>query len=286
MRQYPLMRRQLKNLLSAALPEQRWADRLISFLAFVERHKRLPRDQMLFNDVLYQLKTSRQILDPLRVFVSDKEFVKMYVAATVGYRHCVPTLAVLRSRADVDQYHPPGPCCIKPTHMSGKVVFVGASGNFDRGAVSSWLQESLYKVTREANYRTLTPKIIVEPLVFGRDDPEDYKFYCYRGSPRLIAVDSGRHGNHYRNMYDNEWRPQRYSLQHQRGVQEVLRPKNLDVLLGLASKISSPFEFIRVDMYTNGHDALVGELTNVSGSACSAFVPADGEQEASRIMFG
>ena len=52
---------------------------------------------MRYNDVLHRIKTSDDIIDPLRVFVSDKEYLKLYVRATLGDRYVVPTIDVIRS---------------------------------------------------------------------------------------------------------------------------------------------------------------------------------------------
>ena len=59
------------------VPKSRLGDRLLSYFDFVIRHKRPPCDSLTFSDLLYRIKTSDEILDPLRVFVSDKEFVKL-----------------------------------------------------------------------------------------------------------------------------------------------------------------------------------------------------------------
>ena len=66
----------------------------------------------------FRVKTSDEIEDPLRRFVSDKELVKEYVRETIGEQYNVPTLAVLHTPAEVDAYEFPANCCIKPTHAS------------------------------------------------------------------------------------------------------------------------------------------------------------------------
>src|SRR5262249_54252237 len=80
--------------LKRLLPENRWGDRVYGFLLFYASHRRRPNNSMTFNDVLYRIKTTDKILDPLRVFITDKEFVKLYIKAVVGDEYNVPTLAV------------------------------------------------------------------------------------------------------------------------------------------------------------------------------------------------
>jgi hypothetical protein len=72
---------------------------MVSLIQFVRFHKRLPNKSMSYNDVLHRIKTSDDILDPLRVFVTDKEFLKLYVRAVVGDAYVVPTLDVIKSKA-------------------------------------------------------------------------------------------------------------------------------------------------------------------------------------------
>ena len=71
-----------------AIPAARWSDPIVSVLEFVIRHGRLPRlrEPVLFNDRLLKLKLDGSLLDPLRQFVTDKEYVKYYVAGVVGKR--------------------------------------------------------------------------------------------------------------------------------------------------------------------------------------------------------
>jgi hypothetical protein len=85
-----------------SFPENRTGDRLVSVIQFFRFHKRLPNKSMSYNDVLHRIKTGDELLDPLRIFVSDKEFLKLYVRAVVGDEYVVPTLDVIRSKAAVD----------------------------------------------------------------------------------------------------------------------------------------------------------------------------------------
>ena len=154
---------------------------------------------MLWNDVFYRLKTTDEILDPLRVFVSDKELVKIYIKATVGDEYNVPTIAVLHSPDEVDGYEFPARCCIKPTHASAQYI-LRRQGEPHRLANASRAGSvyNYYRAGRERNYKTLKPKVIVEPLVFDSTDLSDYRFFCVNGVPKLIQVDMDRHTHHTR----------------------------------------------------------------------------------------
>ena len=278
--------RAIKRLLIGVLPENCTGDRIHSFLHFVYCNHRVPSGRLVFNDALYRLKTSNDMVDPLRVFVSDKEFVKLYVKATVGDQYNVPTVGVIRDRAAVDNYDFPADCCIKPTHLSGQVILRRGSGPIDLDRVRGWFGLSQYRKTREVNYRTLRPKVIVEPLIFGTTNVDDYKFFCVHGSPRLIQVDIDRHSDHCRQFYSPDWALLPFSVIYPRSDRRTERPENLKEMLFIASTLASAFSLVRVDLYSDGGQILVGELTNCHENAGGYFIPRRAEREASELLFG
>jgi hypothetical protein len=287
----PLHRRVVRRcwvLLIALAPRTPWGDQFISWVRFVAYQRRLPRPRrMWFNDVLYRIKTNGEILDPLRVFTSDKEWVKLYVRSTVGEQHNVPTLAVLRSPEACLRHDYPPRCVIKPTHMSGVVLLRRGGEPVDTATIASWFARSVYPGTREANYRPLRPKVIVEPFAFDDDSPSDYKVFCFRGQPRLIQVDRDRHTHHVRDFYDIAWRRQPLALKFPNGAAEVARPAALEKMLELARSLSKPFgDFVRVDFYVADLQVLVGEITHCHGNTEERFEPREAERLASELIFG
>ena len=51
---------------------------------------------MIFNDVIYRMKISDEILDPLRIFVTDKEYAKIYTKSIIGEEFTVPTIKIFQ----------------------------------------------------------------------------------------------------------------------------------------------------------------------------------------------
>jgi hypothetical protein len=267
------------------VPHNASFDAVYSYLRFVVSHRRLPSRKMLFNDVLFRIKL-RELTDPLRVFVSDKEHLKLYVKATIGDAFNVPTLAVLHSPAEVQNHNFPSACCIKSTHASGHVIIRKAGEPIDKARIISWFRINFYKKKREANYKYLKPKIIVEPLIFD-GNPIDYKFFCVNGEPRMIQMDTERHTDHQRLLFDPNWNPQSYGLKIKNTRSTPTpRPDNLGEMLRIAGLLSKPFSFVRIDLYSNGRDVFVGEITHCHGSANERFIPASAERIASAICFG
>ncbi|MFT6944885.1 MAG: hypothetical protein ACJAUW_001463 [Yoonia sp.] len=275
------------NLRLNVVPYNRLGDRIIAWKKFLARHRRLPsQKKMLWNDVLYRLKTSDALRDPLRVFVSDKEHVKDYVKAVAGDHYNVPTIDVIRNVDSVRTYPFPPNCCIKPTQASGQVILRKGNAPLDLDRIESWFKLNQYHAGREINYRYLKPKIIIEPLIFDTDNIEDYKFFCYDGVPKIVQVDVDRQRTHERSLLDMQWRDLGWSIIYPKADEPPAKPANFDEMRALASTLSAGFDgFIRIDLYSNGSQIYLGEITNVSGNAQGNFRPPEAEVEASKILF-
>lgn len=267
-------------------PEADWYDAFLARFFFWGFHRRWPSLQPSFNDAWVAIRTSGEINDPLRVLVSDKEFVKLYVKATVGDTYNVPTLAVLRSVPEARAHAYPADCVIKPTHGSGQLILRRGGSAVDLDEVESWFAMNYYRDgLREQNYRTLRPKVIVEPVLFGDARLLDYKFICRGGVPRLIQVDVDRHGEHTRQYFDAEWRQQDFQLMYPTYPGRLERPANLDEMRSVAAELSRPFGLVRVDLYSDGRSCHVGEITNCHANGCERFASPADERRASEVLF-
>jgi len=280
------MLKKLYRLFLRFIPENRLGNNIVSFLNFIRVHRRRPAHKLLFNDVLYRIKTTDEIIDPLRVFVSDKEFVKLYVKAVAGDQFNVPTIKILHSIEEVKDYQFPSDCCIKPTHLSGKVMLRRKNSPIDFEEIDRWFNRTYYHTTREANYKTLKHKVIVEPLVFDNDNLCDYKIFCNNGKPKLIQVDFDRYTDHTRKFFDPDWTEMPFSVLYPRSSHQLEKPKNLDKMLAVASSLSGRFNFVRIDLYSNGEECFVGEITNCPENATGFFIPKYAEIIASNMIFG
>lgn len=267
----PKRRPLVKRLISRAfrcLPPTRLTDPIVSWVQFVLQHNRIPRlrHPALFNDRLLKLKLDGTLYDPLRQFVTDKEYVKHYIAGVVGQDYSLVTYDVLRTPAEVDGMHLERfPCVVKPTHMSGRVlVCVDRDTPIDRDLLKLWLRRNYYRQSRESNYKFLQPKIIVEEFFSedGSTPPRDYKVFCFHGCPKLIEVDADRFENHTRNFYDTSWHRLGVTITYPAGRHDDPKPRNLESMLAVAGELSKPFSSIRVDMYADDQHVKVGELTN------------------------
>lgn len=270
-------------------PKNRLGDNFVSFCRFVFAHKRMPKaSRLYFNDVIYRMKVSGELEDPLRVFVSDKEFFKLYVSSKVGEEYVVPTLAVLRNDKEVDGFVFPKSFCAKPTHSSGQVKIVKDYSGDEalKAELKSWLEFDHYARSRERNYKNLKKKVIVEPVIFGESDLVDYRFFCFNGKVKLICLDVGKYSSYQRAFYTIDWERLDFSLAYPLFEGDLEKPERLNDMILVAQRLSEDFDFVRVDFYSSGDRFYVGEITNGHASGNQSFIPAKAEEFASEILFG
>lgn len=267
------------------MPKNNFGDKIISIILFFTSHGRLPGNKKLISEYLFKLKTSDSAYHPLRAYTSDKEYVKDYVSFKIGAEYNVPTIKVLKNYDEVIAYNFPERCCIKPTHASGRVIFRKNGEKIDYELIKKWLSINYYSHGREKNYRFLEPKIIVEPLIFDKTNNEDFKFFCFEGKAKFIQIDFDRHSDHTRLYFNRDWVKQDFSILKPQAKKHLSKPENYEKMLSVADNLSKDFEFIRVDLYTDGSTIYVGELTNWPENGNGYFVPAESERLASDILF-
>lgn len=275
------------SVLHKTLPYNDKIDCFLNYLKFLIWQRRLPKKNvLLFNDYLYRIKNTDEILNPIRQLISDKYLVKDYVRAKVGDKYNVPTIAIFDNYEDLKNFDFPASCCIKPTQASQAVILRKNNEPIDISSMQGWFDLNYYHHTREKNYKYLKPKVIVEPLVFQSTDLTDYRLYCFKGKVKIIGIDIGKYTGYRRVFYTPQWEKQDFSLHYPLLEGEVDRPKNLDEMIAVAEKLSEDLDFIRVDIYSDGNRCFIGEMTNCHAGANQRFVPAYGEQKISKIIFG
>lgn len=138
-------------------------------------------------------------------------------------------------------------------------------------------------VGREWAYNNLKPRIVIEELLINKDNPNaginDYKIFCYSGKPKYIVVDVERYINHKRNFYDIYWNKLDITSDCEQTENKIDKPKNLEKMLEIASKLSEDFPFVRVDLYNVDGKIYFGELTFYPWSGYVRFFPDEFDYE-------
>lgn len=213
------------------------------------------------------------------VVLVDKYNVKSYVENKLEIDYIIPTLCICTSVEELEEFMERGfdkSCVIKPTHMSGKVIFKNKNDHKfsinDIKEMRGWLNKNHYYMTGEPQYRDLEPRIIVEPFIGENGEPPvDYKIYCWNGKPEIIQLDSSRFSGHRRNFYNISWERLDITLHYPPCKDDQPRPSLLDEMLEVAAKLAQGHKFIRVDLYQSQGKVLFGELTYHPDSGNAPF---------------
>ena len=277
------MRISVSSALRKLLPRNGFGDFAYALWLFRRHQGRFPQlmAPSRYSDRLFKMKTDGTFLEPLRQFISDKELMKLYVGGAVGWEYNIETFQVLRRPDEVDTLELGRiPCVLKPTHACGPVLFItDPEETVDRDVLKGWFNLDYYKSSREQNYKFLRPKVIVEEFFSadGQTIPNDYKIFCFNGVPKVVQIDSGRFHQMSRMLYDTNWNRLPFTIIYPGRGKDDPKPAHLQKMLEIAARLSQPFSFIRVDMYYDGNNIKVGELTNSPGSANANVIPHEGE---------
>lgn len=210
----------------------------------------------------------------------DKYEVKKYIETKIGKEYVIPLIGFYKSFDEIDFKKLPNQFVIKCTHDSGGVVICKDKNNFDinkaKRVIDKRLSRNFYYNFREYVYKDIPPRIIVEKYMedYKIKELRDYKFFCFKGNPKLIQVDFNRFQNHKRNVYDLNWKLLDLEIHYpsDRSV-KIKKPKNFKKMIDIAKKLSADIPFVRVDLYNVNGKIYFGELTFYHGSGYEIIKP-------------
>jgi hypothetical protein len=206
---------------------------------------------------------------PLESLVADKWRVRQYVTER-GLKDILNDVYCVTDDPTTIPFDDlPDRFVIKANHGCDWNIIVRDKGALDKPAVIGQCREWLglkYSTTdrsHETHYDSIPPLILVEKFLEekGRFVPVDYKFYCFHGVPHYVEVHIGRFVRHTENFYDVKWREIIGRTRTPRG-EGVPKPPRLAEMLDAAARLSSGFDFCRIDFYSPDSERIVfGEIT-------------------------
>ena len=219
---------------------------------------------------------------------SDKYLVKEYIKNLKIKDLYIPkTLKVFRLKHHTSLEDLPKNCVIKTNNGSGDIVKVennkitlikGRGKTFKNNieAFNHWKKLALKPIFNkyEKHYIDIKPVIFAEENL--GDNIRDYKFFCIRGNVILFHIDSDRFIETCRNIYDINVKKLPFSKGDPNCNYDIPRPNNLEKMIEICKKISSKFEFARVDLYDISGKIYFGEIT---------FVPAAGTNDIRPVIY-
>ena len=201
----------------------------------------------------------------LRVF-ADKVAVRDYVAERIGESYLVPLLGIFDRPEDIPWERLSPPYVVKATHGCEWNIFVRDAAEVDPDRFSEllrgWLARDYYYVAREWAYKRVPRRVIVERFI-GSDGrvPSDYKFYCFDGEPRAVAVCHDRFRGTTWAWFDPSWTLLPWVSKAYGEGTGCPPPSRLEEMLEVARALSADIEYVRVDLYCVGDRVYFGELT-------------------------
>ncbi len=141
----------------------------------------------------------------------------------------------------------------------------------------------MYLSTREKHYKKINPQIICEEYIDvflncnRNDTPELFRFHCFSGEPRYIEVDfTDSTGKEYVNIYNMEWQRQAVNVNYPVLLREIKRPYMLSEMVMLSRKLSTEFDYCRIDLFLSGNEIYFSEFT---------FTPCAGRMKFEPVFF-
>lgn len=217
---------------------------------------------------------------PLKTQLADKYLVREWITNQIGAEYLVPLLGVWDHFDKIDFNKLPNQFVLKCNHASGWNIIVTNKQTFDkqnaRNKFKKWLSTDFaYMNGFELHYKAIHPKIIAEQYIETLNKQIfDYRFYTFHGEVVFIWVDlnSGSE-EHTRNIYDIHWTLSELKVNYPPIPFPIPKPKNYDLMLKLATKLSKPFIHARVDFYDLGDKVYFGEITFTPQSGVATWNP-------------
>ena len=218
---------------------------------------------------------------PLVVKCADKYEVREYIKVC-GCEEILKELYGVYDRVDeIDWEKLPEKFVIKTTNGCGTNIFCENKSSLNKQEVirqlKKWLKTDFGLFYAETHYSKMKPRIICEKyLQTDSGLPNDYKFYCFHGVPKVILIIADRDTDLKLFFLDSNWNKLDIgdpSFKAKFNVGEVPpQPECLKEMMKYAEILSAPFPFVRVDMYEYEGKPVFGELTFTPGGAVARYI--------------
>ncbi|UZO80238.1 glycosyl transferase [Aquimarina sp. ERC-38] len=233
--------------------------------------------------------------NPIATSLVDKYLVRNYIKEEIGEKYLIPLLFRTAKVSDIIPKNLPNcPFIIKTTHNSSGGIIIKnkqdptLNWNKIRSTLRWNLADNYYWHCREKPYQNIQPQIIVEKLLFDKNNmlPNDYKVHCFNGKAIMTSVYSGRlEGNLKATTYSNSWEPLPYIWS---GVVKTIttrndeidpKPPNFELMIELSEKLATSSDYLRIDWYDINNKLYFGEITFYHQGGLAPIIPKEWDQK-------
>ena len=277
---------------------KRWGPtgpRIDRCLNYLHAWNRLPyrpdlRSPRSFNELILASKRDFRGDMALARRVTDKVGFKEWLEETPERRPLiVPTLEVFDAPHELEGRTFARDTVLKPTHTSGAFLLIEEARRLtvrEMRTFRRWHRRDHYRRMREPNYKGVRNRIILEPLLRGRNGlpVEDFKFFMIGDRPVMILFARDRHTDQTDQFYSPDWELLDFRRAHPRRPEPYPRPALLDAMLEAASDLARPFPLCRIDLYLLPDGVIkAGEITFFPDEGIVPFTPPEADFEMGRI---
>ncbi len=223
----------------------------------------------------------RKVFDrnPLFPVVQDKIRMRDYVREMLGDKEADEILVPLYFVTDDPEKIPfdtlPDRYVIKANHGSGWVIPVEDGRTVDRRDVvrrcRKWFGTVYGKKRMEWAYRFINPLVYGEEYLLENGKvPTDYKILVFGGRVRLFYAYYDRFGEASHAFFDERGN-RLYNTGKHEAKSGLELPPNFGEMSAVAERLASPFDYLRVDLYSFHGSIRLGEMTVYPGSGTHPY---------------
>jgi len=255
--------------------------KLLKFFFKLKKGQKLDFNELeTFNQKIQKRKLEEN--NDFFILCADKDKVREYVSKKIGEKYLIPMYFSKSKIEKKDLELLPNSFILKTNNASKTNIIV-----FDKEKENiSSLVKTMNKYVKlkfgyamlELFYNNIQPKVVAEKLLLGEDGnvPYDYKFhYFYNGGKEkiFVQVDYDRCSNHGRNIYNENWELQPFTLGFESDQREVDKPEKFGEMIEVVKKLANKLNYVRVDLYYVDKNIYFGELTFTHGGGYEDFYP-------------
>ena len=217
-----------------------------------------------FNEKIQWLKLKWN--NPMVISCADKYEVRKYVKDQ-GLEHILNELYYVYDNVDDLRWEVlPDKFALKLTNGSGTNLISDDKNKLQKSEVinilNTWMKTDFGKEFVEIHYSKMKSRVICEKYLETEQGflPNDYKIFCFNGTPKMLYVGIIENGYTHKTFYDLEWNKMNI-LKGEHKILDFERPKSLNEMIHYATILSKPFPFVRVDFFDIDGKPVFGEMT-------------------------
>lgn len=253
---------------------------------FQTRKKYLEKFNIEYNEsklITFQDKLSYLVIHESPEYKSnivDKIKLHDYCKKILGKDICVPIIKIYENVNQINFEELPNQFVLKFNHGSGMNIICKNKSNLNiteaKINLNEWKKINFGLLQAEFQYLYINKKIFASPYLC--DNIIDYEIYCFNGNPKFIRVQKlliEKNHTSLHNYYDLNWKLNdiESGLKGYVRIPEYIinRPKNLNLMLYYAKKLSKEFAFVRIDLYEENNRVYLSEMTFSPSNALMTF---------------